>query len=179
MATSTSVFLQPLTTEAADYSLIQTIFQQASTQRFWFQPPLLGAHDVTNFLKQHTTDDRIISQTIQTSQTPHHGVGLVEIIDLDPVARVGEFEIALLNDENGHGYAQAAMAQLLQLAFTQLNLHKLYLYVDVTNAPALHIYQKFGFQIEGTIADQFFAAGAYRDAHYMGLTQADYLNNHH
>ncbi|USS86087.1 GNAT family N-acetyltransferase [Fructilactobacillus cliffordii] len=171
----TSIFLQPLTTEPADYDLIQTLFQQASTQRFWFKPPLLGANEVSDFLKQHTTDPQIVSQTIQTTETPHHGVGLVEIIDLDPIARVGEFEIALLDNENGHGYAQAAMEQLLHLAFAQLNLHKLYLYVDVANAPALHIYQKFGFHIEGTIKDQFFAAGSYRDAHYMGLTQTDYF----
>ncbi|USS88296.1 GNAT family N-acetyltransferase [Fructilactobacillus hinvesii] len=177
MTHSASIFLQPLTTDSADYALIQKLFQQTSTQRFWFQPPLLGANDVTDFLKQHTTDKQIVSQTIQTTQLPQHGVGLVEIIDLDPVARVGEFEITLLDNENGHGYAQAAMQQLLRLSFTQLNLHKLYLYVDVENAPALHIYQKFGFQIEGTIKEQFFAAGAYRDVHYMGLTQADYLKN--
>ncbi|WP_263851041.1 GNAT family N-acetyltransferase [Fructilactobacillus sanfranciscensis] len=58
--------------------------------------------------------------------------------------------------------------------FQIYNMHKLYLYVDVENAAAVHIYKKLGFETEGTIKDQFYAMGSYHDAYYMGLTRTNY-----
>ena len=48
-------------------------------------------------------------------------------------------------------------------------MHKVYLYVDTSNDRAVHIYEKSGFEIEGTLKEQFYTKGEYQDAYLMGL----------
>lgn len=48
-------------------------------------------------------------------------------------------------------------------------MNKLYLYIDVNNEKAVHIYQDLGFKIEGTMISKFFFNGKYKDSHFMGL----------
>ena len=57
-----------------------------------------------------------------------------------------------------------------------LNLHKIYLFVDVTNEKAVHIYQKQNFKIEGTLQEHFYTRGKYNDCHVMGLLRDDWIN---
>ena len=56
-----------------------------------------------------------------------------------------------------------------------LNLHKLFLIVDVQNEKAIHIYEKCGFQREGELREEFFSYGAYHNALRMCAFQRDYL----
>lgn len=62
-----------------------------------------------------------------------------------------------------------AMINGIEYAFDFLSMNKLYLYVDVDNEKAVHIYQDLGFKIEGTMIDQFFSNEKYKDSHFMGL----------
>ena len=43
----------------------------------------------------------------------------------------------------------------IDYAFLVLNLNKVYLYVDVNNEKAVHIYKKAGFIIEGELKEHF------------------------
>ena len=48
-------------------------------------------------------------------------------------------------------------------------MHKVYLYVDVNNEKAVHIYETHNFNIEGTLKEHFYTNGEYRDCYVMGL----------
>ncbi len=50
-----------------------------------------------------------------------------------------------------------------------LNLHKIYLFVDVQNEKAVHIYKSQNFVIEGTLQEHFYTRGKYSNCHIMGL----------
>ncbi|EKK21113.1 Spermidine N1-acetyltransferase [Fructilactobacillus florum 8D] len=171
----TTPHLRPLTTTDIDRDLVQQLFTQPSTARFWFHPPFQNPKAAAKFVKKHSQSNRIISMVIQAPVADDlTEVGLIELVELDSIARTGELEITLLDQFQGKGYAQIAFAQMIDFLFTYHNLHKIFLLVDVDNAPAIHIYQKQGFTIEGTIKDQFFASGAYHNVYYMGLTQKQY-----
>lgn len=75
----------------------------------------------------------------------------------------------------GRGLATAATDLALDYAFAVLNLHKVYLIVDVDNRAAVRIYERAGFLTEGTLREEFFADGRYRDALRMGVLQHEYL----
>jgi diamine N-acetyltransferase len=49
------------------------------------------------------------------------------------------------------------------------------LVVDVVNEKAIHVYRKLGFQDEGTLREEYFAAGRYRDALRMSILQSEHL----
>ena len=59
------------------------------------------------------------------------------------------------------------MRAAVDLADNWLNLRRLELQVYIDNEPAIHLYQKFGFEIEGKLADFAFRDGQYVDAYMM------------
>ena len=60
-----------------------------------------------------------------------------------------------------------AVARYDQLADRWLNLSRLELHVYIDNEPALRLYKKLGFEIEGTHKKYAFRDGAYVDSHSM------------
>ena len=79
----------------------------------------------------------------------------------------GHFGIAVRDDWQGRGVGTALMEACLDLADNWLNLTRLDLRVYVDNAPAIALYEKFGFEIEGTHKSFAYRDGEYVDAHIM------------
>lgn len=79
----------------------------------------------------------------------------------------GEFGIAVHDDYQGQGVASALMDAMIDLADNWIDLRRIELTVFADNAAAVHLYQKYGFAIEGTAKDYAFRAGDYLDAYMM------------
>ena len=79
----------------------------------------------------------------------------------------GHFGIAVRDDWQGRGVGTALMDACLDLADNWLNLSRLDLRVYVDNAPAIALYERFGFEIEGTHKRFAYRDGEYVDAHVM------------
>ncbi|WP_377296213.1 GNAT family N-acetyltransferase [Rhizobium sp. SGZ-381] len=82
-------------------------------------------------------------------------------------AHVGIIGMGVHDAHAGRGVGSALMAAVTDLADNWLNLRRLELTVFVDNGPALALYQKFGFAVEGTHRDFAFRDGAFVDAHAM------------
>ena len=59
------------------------------------------------------------------------------------------------------------MAAMIDLADNWLGLRRIELEVWTDNAPAVHLYEKFGFVIEGTARQYARRAGTFVDAYHM------------
>ena len=79
----------------------------------------------------------------------------------------GGIGMGVHDDFQGQGVGSALLTAIIDLADRWLNLHRLELTVFTDNAAAIHLYQKFGFTIEGTARDYAFRDGAYTDASFM------------
>jgi putative acetyltransferase len=79
----------------------------------------------------------------------------------------GHFGIAVRDDWQGKGVGTALMEACVDLADNWLNLTRLDLRVYVDNEPAISLYKKFGFEIEGTHKRFAYRNGEYVDAHIM------------
>ena len=77
---------------------------------------------------------------------------------------VGDIGMAVHDDWQGLGVGSALLAAAIELAERWLNLTRLELTVFTDNEPAIKLYQKFGFQIEGTMRSYAYREGAYVDA---------------
>lgn len=75
---------------------------------------------------------------------------------------VGQIGMAVRDDYQGQGVGTALMQAAVDLADNWLNLLRLELMVFPDNVPAMRLYKKFGFVIEGT-----FVRYAYRDGQYV------------
>ncbi len=67
----------------------------------------------------------------------------------------------------GRGVGLALLAAAIDLADQWLNIHRIELTVMCANAHAIRLYERHGFEIEGTLRDFSFTAGDYADAHTM------------
>jgi putative acetyltransferase len=79
----------------------------------------------------------------------------------------GQVGMAVRDDWQGKGVGTALMQAGVDLADNWLNLRRLELEVFVDNEPAIRLYKKFGFMIEGTLVQFAFRDGRYVDTYTM------------
>jgi RimJ/RimL family protein N-acetyltransferase len=92
-------------------------------------------------------------------------------LQCDPENRAGTVGIAM--GERDAGFGTDTMRTLCTVGFEVMNLHRIGLTVDATNARARHVYRKLGFSEEGELRDHRFIRGAYRGTVVMSVFRAE------
>lgn len=80
---------------------------------------------------------------------------------------VGQIGMAVRDDWQGKGAGTALMQAAIDLSDKWLNLMRLELDVYTDNEPAIRLYKKFGFVIEGTLVKYAYRDGQYVDTYTM------------
>jgi len=116
------------------------------------------------------------------SENPESFYNLVAIIDdrIVGIVNLGTFPqrprrkhagaigICVHEEWQGKGVGAALMRAILDLSDNWLNLTRLELEVYADNEPALHLYERFGFEVEGRLRQHAFRDGQYVDSIVMG-----------
>lgn len=100
-------------------------------------------------------------------------VGEVVLNDLDEVNRVAGFRILIGARGRNRGLGTAAIALILDYAFTTTELHRIELEVFAFNPRAVHVYERAGFMFEGTRRDALIFDGRFIDAHFISILATD------
>jgi len=79
----------------------------------------------------------------------------------------GEVGMFVHDDFQRRGIGSALTAALVDVADNWLDLKRLELTVYVDNEPAIRLYRKFGFEVEGTRRGDVFRDGKYVDSFFM------------
>ena len=98
-------------------------------------------------------------------------VGSVTVVTFPDRPRrkhVGTIGISVHSDWQGKGVGAELMRAILDLSDNWLNLTRLELEVYADNEAAIHLYERFGFEIEGTLRRHAFRNGEYIDSKVMG-----------
>ena len=98
-------------------------------------------------------------------------VGMVSVITFPNKPRrrhVGTIAISVHGDWQGKGVGGELMRAIVDLADNWLNLTRLELEVYADNEAAIHLYERFGFEVEGTLRRHAFRDGEYIDSKVMG-----------
>jgi L-phenylalanine/L-methionine N-acetyltransferase len=94
-------------------------------------------------------------------------IGLHTFPDRPRCRHVGGIGMIVRDDWQGKGIGTQLMQAVVDLADKWLNLSRLELTVYPDNEPALKLYRKFGFQVEGTQIGSSFRDGRYTDTLMM------------
>ncbi len=101
--------------------------------------------------------------------------GLVNLDGLDAHNSHAEIGIAITNPVlRGQGLAEEGLRLLLEFAFFELNLNRIWCRVISGNEPSIKLFLKVGFLPEGVLRRHVFRKGAYRDMQIFGLLRSDY-----
>jgi putative acetyltransferase len=79
----------------------------------------------------------------------------------------GAIGISVHEEWQGKGVGAALMRAILDLADNWLNLTRLELEVFSDNEAAIHLYERFGFEVEGTLRQHAFRDGQFVDSTMM------------
>jgi putative acetyltransferase len=79
----------------------------------------------------------------------------------------GKLGMMVHPDAWGQGVGSKLMAAILNIADNWLNLSRVELEVFTHNKPAIRLYEKFGFELEGTCKKAVFGNGRFLDEHVM------------
>lgn len=161
--------IRPL--EKTDLESVHRLNNLRSVMSYWFEEPYASYDELLKLYEKHLGSETERRFVIDVND---EFLGVIELVEISNQHRNCEIQIALLPEEEGKGYAQFAMKKGLEYAFNIMNLYKVYLYVDVDNEAAVHIYEKLGFQSEGLLKKQFFSNGEYRDSYFMGIFKENY-----
>lgn len=103
-------------------------------------------------------------------------VGQIGVHQIYWPARNGRLGIVLgCKDEWGKGHAMRAMGQIVRVAFTDLELNKLWTIFFTTNERMRHMCTRLGFQQEGLLREEYFHRGSYHDMVRMSLLRREWL----
>ena len=97
-------------------------------------------------------------------------LGSIGLHDIDMRSGVAEVGIVIgRKDYWGKGYGTDALRTILQAAFANLRLRKVFLKVFGSNIRAQKSYAKLGFRVAGRLTAQELREGEYEDVIYMEL----------
>lgn len=151
--------------EPADMGAIKEIFADEKL--------LLGTMRLP-YPSQAAVDDRLSSTEgmIRLVADSDEGIGgMLEMQTYPNVPRhnhVGAIHlIATHPDHRGRGVGRSLMSAVVEMSDKWLNLRRLELSVWTPNKTAIALYEEFGFEVEGTLADYVFRNGEFVDALIM------------
>lgn len=103
-------------------------------------------------------------------------IGTAFLKNIDEISKKAEFGI-FIGEESalGKGFGTKAISKVLEYAFTELNLNRVWLQVFSDNIPAIKAYTKSGFKLEGRLVQDFLRFDGYADVSIMGITKDNWL----
>jgi RimJ/RimL family protein N-acetyltransferase len=120
-------------------------------------------------------DDSSRIFAIETEEGVH--IGNISLGNLDWKNRNAAIGIVIGEKEYwGQGYGTDATIALVDFAFKEMNLHRVYLHTYDFNERAIRCYEKCGFRHEGRAREAHFTDGKYHDYLLMAILREEFVS---
>lgn len=105
-------------------------------------------------------------------------VAFAGITNIDKGLKKGESYTFVCPHLQGKGIGTQARKIVLDYAFYELGLNKIYAYTNEDNIPSCKISEKLGFKLEGRFRQEYKTKnGVLKDRLYYGLLREDWINS--
>lgn len=151
--------------EPADYKAVQQVHAQPNALRGTLQLPFPSEEVWKKRLEEATEGMYALVACVEGEVVAMAGLHLFP--KSPRRSHAGHVGLVVHDNWQSKGVGTALMQALIDLADKWLNLSRLELTVFTDNEPALKLYKKLGFAIEGTHRKYAFRDGAYADAYSM------------
>lgn len=101
--------------------------------------------------------------------------GTISLKNIDYANKNAEYAIVLRRKAMAKGIAKEATRRILEIAFYELKLHKVYLNVLEDNIRAIKFYEKFGFECEGIFKEHLYLRDHYCTLKWYGITKQKFM----
>ncbi len=150
--------------EFTDAAQIQRVYASTNAYSNTLQLPHPTVEMWQERLKQVNQNDTLLIAMYDGVIVGTAGLHVENAVRRRHVASLG---MGVADSFSGRGVGTALMVELMNLADNWLNLLRLELFVYADNAAAIHLYNKFGFEIEGTHRAHSLRNGVFIDTYSM------------
>lgn len=150
--------------EPSDAEAFAYVFTGRKASAFTFQDPYPSVEVWKKRLSEASPNDHILVALMDGKIVGHAGINLIGPGRRKHAASIG---MSVHDDYHGMGVGTALMTALIDLADNWRDIVRLELTVFADNKPAIALYKKFGFEVEGTHRKYAFRDGKYEDALFM------------
>ncbi|MEG1752431.1 MAG: GNAT family protein [Christensenella sp.] len=142
---------------------------------FRFDAESVNEDTVAKFI----TDAQLTSENLHMACVDDNDdyMGTVSLKNIDTVNKNAEYAISFGKTAQGTGAAAYATEEILNIAFNQLNLNRVYLNVLSFNTRAVHFYEKNGFIFEGEFRNHIVLRGMPQNLKWYGILKEEFLKN--
>jgi putative acetyltransferase len=150
--------------EALDAEAIHEIMSCPSVMANTMQLPWRSLERHREWLDARLAEGHFLVAVVDGRVVGNLGLGVRTAARRNHTAAMG---MSVHDDFQHRGVGSALMVAMIDLADNWLGLQRIELEVWTDNAAAIHLYEKFGFVIEGTARQFARRAGGFVDAHHM------------
>lgn len=145
---------------------------------FYFDAITKTREDVLNFIREASIAiDEGNSVHYAVSDEEDEYLGTISLKNIDLCSKNAEFAISLRKEARGRGVGQSAISILLDKAFSEFNLERVYLNVLSDNNRAIHVYEKCGFIYEGEFRKHIYIHGKYKSLKWYSILREEYFSD--
>lgn len=149
--------------EADDWEDVAEMFQGERAIAGTLQLPYQSRDAIRDRVENPRPDLRVLVALVEG-----HVIGVLGLhVGQGRQAHMAYLGMMVHDSYQGQGIGSALMEAAIALAERWLAITRLELTVYVDNEPAVALYHKFGFEVEGTLRDYAFRDGRYVDAYLM------------
>lgn len=166
------VYLRPL--EPTDVELVHRWYEDSRVLTLMGDPPISLASRQHRYEQAVKGDDDVFRFTICLLDDDR-GIGRTDLFDVDRQNGSCAFGITVGEPELwGQGLGTDAVNALVDFAFGQLRLERVWLDTDADNKRAQGAYAKSGFTVEGRFRRAFYQDGRFSDGIRMALLREEW-----
>lgn len=133
------VFLRPLIEQDA-YRMLEWMHDEDATRFLRIEGKTLSVEDAKRFIRNAQDEGRNLHRAISSLEGKY--LGIISLKNIDLQKREAEFAVAMHPDAMGTGASRHASEQIVDIAFNNLRLDRVYLNVLEENSRAVRFYEK-------------------------------------
>lgn len=146
--------------------MLEWMHDESITKNFEADFASFTEEKVKNFIESSFTDE---NQHFAVVDEKDEYQGTISLKNISSRDRNAEYAVSFRKSAQGTGLARLATEELLQYAFTELNLERVYLNVLESNLRARRFYEKAGFKQEGVFYKHKFINGQFQNLYWYGI----------
>lgn len=161
--------------EEYDLPLIARWRNQKDVRRYFFDKSLLPISGQKKWFERYL-DDRSREIFVAVHKEQNMPVGMIGLYRIDNKNRKAEIGSTMIGERTmrGKGAAAEMMRLLLDYAFADLGLNRLYAYAIDYNTASVKLKLHCGFQREGILHQDHYADGRFYDVYLLAITRDDW-----
>lgn len=165
--------LVPLDTTHVDF--VTAVRTDWRNYEFFFDFHLATREQELDWITRVGNDASQVNLVMLSDDDGGRAVGTISLTSIDRRSRHAEYGRLYVDPEFRRcGFARRASMLILQYAFDELNLRRVYLRVFSDNHSASDLYRGLGFEEEGCLRQHVYKNGVYRDVTLMGMFASDF-----